>query len=80
LADGKFFGTLPFLDMFTRNRGKFMILSSSGGDRRVAVNCLKLTTSKSRLTSPSEISSAGVLCGKWSITAFMGFSDFGKQE
>jgi hypothetical protein len=42
----------------------------------VAVICLTLITSKPRLTSPSDISSAGVLCGRWRITAFMGFSGY----
>jgi hypothetical protein len=46
----------------------------------VAVICLTLTTSKPRLTRQSEISSAGVLSGRWPITAFVGFSDLGKKE
>jgi hypothetical protein len=57
-----------------------MILDSSGGERRVAVICLTLTTSKPRLTRPSEISSAGVVCGRWLISAFMGFSDLGSRS
>jgi hypothetical protein len=56
------------------------ILDSLGGDQWVAVICLTLTTSKSRFTSLSEISSAGVLCGRWRITAFRGFLNFGKKE
>jgi hypothetical protein len=63
-----------------RNRGRFMILDSSGGECRVAVICLTLTTSKPRFTSPSEISFAGMLCGRWRITTFMGFSDFGRKD
>jgi hypothetical protein len=39
------------LGKVTRNRGSFMIMDSSGGERRVAVICLTLTTSKPRLTS-----------------------------
>jgi hypothetical protein len=66
------------LSKVTRNMGRFMILDSSGGDRRVAVICLTLPTSKPRLTSPSEIFSAVVLCSRWRITAFVGFSDSGK--
>jgi hypothetical protein len=31
--------------------------------------------SKWKLTSPSDMSSAGVLCGRWCITAFIGFLD-----
>jgi hypothetical protein len=54
-----------------------MILDSSGGERWVAVIFLTLTM-KPRLTRPSEISSAGVLCCSWRITAFMGFSDLGE--
>jgi hypothetical protein len=60
----------------TRKRDRLMTLGSSGGDRRVAVICLTLTTSKPRLTSPSEISTAGVSCGRWR----MGFSFGGKKE
>jgi hypothetical protein len=55
----------------------FMVFDSSGDDGRVTVVCLKLMTSKPRLTSPSDVSYAGVFCGKWPITAFMGFSDLG---
>jgi hypothetical protein len=59
-----------------------MILDSSGVELRVAVICLTLTTSKPRLTSPSEIrvSTAGMLCGRWRITAVMIFTDLGKKE
>jgi hypothetical protein len=39
----------------TRKSDRFITLDSSGGDRRVAVICLTLTTSKPRLTSPSEV-------------------------
>jgi hypothetical protein len=67
------------LGKVTRKKGRFIILDSSGGDRRVDVICLTLTTSKPRLTSPSEISSAGVVYGRWRITAFMGFSDLAKK-
>jgi hypothetical protein len=61
-------------------RGRFMVVDPSEGDRRVAVICLTLITSKLRLTSPSDISSAGLLCGRWRITAFIGFSDLGQNE
>jgi hypothetical protein len=64
------------LGKVTRKRGRFNILGSSGGDRRVVVICLKLITSKPRLTNPSQISFAGVLYGRWRITAFMGLSAF----
>jgi hypothetical protein len=57
-----------------------MILDSSEGERRVAVIYLTLTTSKSRLTNPSEISSVRPLCVRWRIIAFMCFSDLGKKE
>jgi hypothetical protein len=60
-----------------RDRLKFMVVDASEGDRRVSVICLTLITSNPRLTSPSDISSAGVLCGRWRITAFIGFSDLG---
>jgi hypothetical protein len=57
-----------------------MVVDPSEGDRRVAVICLTQITSNSRFTSPSDISSAGVLCGRWRITAFRGFSDLGQKE
>jgi hypothetical protein len=57
----------------------FVVLESSGDDRRVVVICLTLTTSKPRFTSPSDISCAGVLSGKWRITAFIGFFRFRKE-
>jgi hypothetical protein len=60
-----------------RKRGRIMVVDPSEGDRRVAVICLTLITSNTRLTSPSDISSAGVLWGRWCITAFIGFSDLG---
>jgi hypothetical protein len=60
-----------------RKRGRFMVFDPSGGDRRVAVICLTLITSKPMLTRSSDMSSAGVTCGKWRINAFIGFSDFG---
>jgi hypothetical protein len=60
-----------------RKRGRFMVVDPSEGVRRVAVICLTLITSNPRLTSQSDISYAGVLCGKWRITAFIGFSDLG---
>jgi hypothetical protein len=56
-----------------------MVVDPSEGDRRVAVICLTLITSNPRLTSPTDISSAGVLCGRWRITAFIGFSDLGRS-
>jgi hypothetical protein len=60
-----------------RKRERFMIFDPSEGDQRVAIICLILITSNPRLTSPSNMSSAGVLCGRWRITVFKGFSDFG---
>jgi hypothetical protein len=62
-----------------RNKGRFLVVDSSEGDLRVVVICLTLTTSNSRLSSPSEISLAGVLSGRWRITAFMGFWDLGEK-
>jgi hypothetical protein len=60
-----------------RNRGMFMVVVPSGGEWQMAVICLTLITSKPRLTSPSDVSSAGVLRGRWRITAFMGFRNLG---
>jgi hypothetical protein len=45
----------------------------------MVVICLILTASNPRLTSPSQISSAGVFIGRCRITAFVGFSDLGKN-
>jgi hypothetical protein len=50
-------------DKVIRERGRFMFVDPSEGDRLVAVICLTLITSNPRLTSPSDIFSAGVLCG-----------------
>jgi hypothetical protein len=63
-----------------RKRGRFEDFGLSGADRRVAVICLTLITSKPRFTSPSDMSSAGVLMGRCRITALIGLSDFGKKE
>jgi hypothetical protein len=65
-AVGKFLGILP---------SSARLLRRGGGDRRVAVICLMLITSKLRLSSPSDMSSAGMLSGRWRITDFKGFSD-----
>jgi hypothetical protein len=74
----KICGDFSVLGRVTRNRGKFTILDPSG-DRQVDVICLTLMTSNPRSTSPSEMSWAGVLLGKWRNTALIGFSDFGKR-
>jgi hypothetical protein len=46
----------------------------------VTVVCLTLVTSKPRLTSPSDVPSAGVLCSRWHITAFIGFRIWGRTS
>jgi hypothetical protein len=46
------------------NKGRFLAIVPSEGDRRVVVICFTLTTSNPRVTSPSELSSAGVLEGR----------------
>jgi hypothetical protein len=71
-------GDFSVLGRVTRNRGRFTILDASG-DRRVDVICLTLMTSNPRSSSPSEMSWAGVLLGRWRNTALIGFSDFGKK-
>jgi hypothetical protein len=43
------------------------------------VICLTLTTSKPSSTSPSEISCAGILLGRWRNTVLIGFNDIGKK-
>jgi hypothetical protein len=60
-----------------RKRGRFMFVDMPEGDRRVAVICVTLITSNPRLTSPSDKTSAGVMCGRWRITALIGFSELG---
>jgi hypothetical protein len=71
-----FFLDFVVLGKVIRKKGTFMVFDPSRDNRRVAVICLKLITSKLRFTSPSDMSSSGVFCGRWSITAFMGFSEF----
>jgi hypothetical protein len=44
-----------------RNKARFLVAVPSEGDRRNVVICLTLITSNPRVTSPSEISCAGVL-------------------
>jgi hypothetical protein len=46
------------------NKGMFMAVVPAGGDWRVAVICLTLITSKPRLSSLSDMSSAGILKGR----------------
>jgi hypothetical protein len=53
-----------------RTRGRITVDVPSAGDRRTAEICLTLITSKPRLTSPSELSFAGVVNGRCRITAF----------
>jgi hypothetical protein len=74
----KISGDFAVLGRVTRNRGRFTGLDPSG-DRRLDDICLTLMTSNPRSTSPSEMSWAGVLLGRWRNTALMGFSDFGKK-
>jgi hypothetical protein len=56
-----------------------MIVDPSEGDRRVAVICLTLIMSNPRLTCPSDMSSAGVLCGRWH-RRLHGFFRFGIER
>jgi hypothetical protein len=65
------------LGKIIRKRGRCTVVDPSEGDRRVAVICWTLITSNPRLTRPSDMSSAGVFCGRWRITASIGLSDFG---
>jgi hypothetical protein len=60
-----------------RNRGRFMDKAASDVDRRLVDICLTLIMSKPRSIRQSQMSWAGVFDGRWRITAFMGFSDFG---
>jgi hypothetical protein len=80
LSSWKISWDFAVLGKVIRKRRRFIGFDPSGGYRRVAVICLMLITSKPRLTSPSDMSSAGVLCGRLRITAFVGFSDLGYNE
>jgi hypothetical protein len=53
-----------------RKKGRCLVILSSEGDPRVVVIFLTLTTSNPRVTSPSEISSAGT---DYSLYGFLGF-------
>jgi hypothetical protein len=46
----------------------------------MAVICFALITSKPKLTRPSDMASAGVLCGRWHITALHVFFGFGVER
>jgi hypothetical protein len=52
---------LAILSKVTRNKGWSVVVVPLGGDRQVVVISLKLIMSKPRLTSPPDMSSAGVL-------------------
>jgi hypothetical protein len=55
---------IAFLGRVIRYKGRFLDDVPSEGDRREIVICLTLITSNPRVTSSSEISSAGVLVGR----------------
>jgi hypothetical protein len=61
-----------------RKRLRFRVVDPSEGDGRLAVICLMLIMTKPRLISLSDMSSAGVFCGRWRITAFMAFRIWGR--
>jgi hypothetical protein len=65
------------LGKVTRKRGRFIVDVPSEDDRRMADICLTLITSKQRSINQSEMSSAGVVNGRWRTTAFIGFWDLG---
>jgi hypothetical protein len=72
---------LLVLGSVTRNKG--MVTGVPSGDRREVDICLTLTTSNVMSPSPSAMSSAGVLLGRWRMTAFIGSlleEDFLKKE
>jgi hypothetical protein len=52
-----------------RNNGRVFVDAPSVGDRRTVFICLTLMTSKPWFTSPSEMSSGGVLGGRCRMTA-----------
>jgi hypothetical protein len=60
-----------------RKRGRYAVDVPSAGDQQVGDICLTLITSKPASTNPSEMSCAGVVNGRCSITAFIGFWDLG---
>jgi hypothetical protein len=57
----------------------FTAVIPSAGDRWVAGICLALIISKLRFPNPSELSSAGVVNGRYRITTFTGFWDLGEK-
>jgi hypothetical protein len=60
-----------------RNKVRFLVVASSEGNLRVVVICLTLNNVKPQVSSPPKVSLAGVLDGRWRITASMGFWDLG---
>jgi hypothetical protein len=44
-----------------------MVVVPLGGEWRVVIICLTVITAKPRLTSPSDMSSAEILRGRWHI-------------
>jgi hypothetical protein len=68
---------IDVLGKVIRKRRKFTVVGPSAGDRRVVDICLTLITSKTSLTNPSEMSTAGAENGGCHITPFIGFWDFG---
>jgi hypothetical protein len=68
---------LMVLGSVSRNKGRVKGVPS--GDRRDVDICLTLTTLDPMSPSPSAMSSAGVLLGRWRIIALIGFSEFGEE-
>jgi hypothetical protein len=64
LGSRKISWDFAILGKVIRKRWRFMVFHPSGGDGLVAVICLTLITSKLRLTSPSDMFSAEVLCDR----------------
>jgi hypothetical protein len=63
----------------TKKRGRNSERGPFSGDVRVVVICFTLTTLKPMSSSPFDMSSAEVRMGRCLMTAFMGFSLFGKK-
>jgi hypothetical protein len=68
-----------FLVKVTRNRGKVFTWVYPFGVLRLIVNCLTLMMLKPKSFRLSEIPSAGVSRGRWWITVWTVFSNFGEK-
>jgi hypothetical protein len=67
LGSRKISWNFAVLGKVIRIRGMFMAFDPSGMTDGWLSSALTLVTSNPRLTSPSDVSSAGVICGRWPL-------------